>query len=102
MSAEPAPIPIDPESDLGRALDESGGPIIVLRGNQKFRITRVEADDLWANDDPDLISQRLNEVAGKISDQEADRLLELVYRGRREGTRPPNRPRRILSTLIDS
>lgn len=92
MSAEPAPIPIGPESDLGRALDESGGPIIVLRGNQKFRITPIEEDDLWANDDPDLISQRLNEVAGKISDQEADRLLELVYRGRREGTRPPNRP----------
>jgi hypothetical protein len=92
MSAEPAPIAIDPESELGRALDETGGPIIVLRGNKKFRVTRVEEDDLWASYDPDLVLQRLNEVAGKISDQEADRLLELVYRGRREGTRPPDRP----------
>ena len=92
MIAEPVPIPIDPESELGRALDETSGPIIVQRGAQKFRVTRVEEDDLWANYDPDLVLQRLNEVAGKISDQEADRLLELVYRGRQEGTCPPNRP----------
>lgn len=92
MSAEPAPIAIDPDSELGRALDETDGPITVLRGNKKFRVTRVEEDDLWANYDPELVLKRLNDVAGKISDEEADRLLELVYRGREEGSRPLNRP----------
>lgn len=92
MRAERAPIAIDPDSELGRALDETGGPIIVLRGEKKFRVTRVGEGDPWASYDPALVLQRLNEVAGKISDQEADRLLELVYRGRQEGTRPPDRP----------
>jgi hypothetical protein len=41
MRKEPLTITIDPESELGRALDETdGGPVVLLRGGARFRVTR--------------------------------------------------------------
>src|SRR4051812_48049463 len=38
MAKEPLTITIDPESDLGRALNESyGGPVVLLCGDTRFR-----------------------------------------------------------------
>jgi hypothetical protein len=52
MAKEPLTITVDPDSELGRALEETGDePVVLLRGNARFRVTR-DADDPWAHYDP--------------------------------------------------
>lgn len=51
-------------------------------------------DDDWEGYDPDRVRQVLDEVAGTLSDDEADRMIERIYRAREEGSRPVDRPGR--------
>ena len=92
MAKEPLTITIDPDSELGRALDQTAGePIVLLRNGTRFRVTR-DADDPWANYDPESVLEGLHEIAGTLSPEEGERMKELIYRGREEGTRPITRP----------
>ena len=92
MRQEPLTITIDPDSELGRALDESDGEsLVLLRGTARFRVTR-DPDDPWANYDPESVLEGLREIAGTLSPEEGERMKELIYRGREEGTRPITRP----------
>lgn len=85
-------ITVDPESELGRALEEPDeAPIILVRNGARFRVTR-DPDDPWANYDPEKIREGLKKVAGLLSPEEADRIIENIYRGREEGTCPIDRP----------
>jgi hypothetical protein len=93
MAREPITIAIDPDSELGRVLDETtdGEPVVLLRGRTRFRVIR-EADDPWASYDPESVLEGLQEIAGTLSPEEGERIKELIYRGREEGTRPITRP----------
>jgi hypothetical protein len=92
MAKEPLTITIDPDSELGRALDQTAGePIVLLRNGTRFRVT-LDADDPWANYDPESVLEGLHEIAGTLSPEEGERMKELIYRGREEGTRPITRP----------
>jgi len=92
MVKEPLTITIDPDSELGRALDQTAGePIVLLRNGTRFRVT-LDADDPWANYDPESVLEGLHEIAGTLSPEEGERMKELIYRGREEGTRPITRP----------
>ena len=92
MANEPLTITVDPESELGRALGEPDeAPIILIRDGARFRVTR-DPDDPRANYDPEKIRAGLKKVAGLLSPEEADRIIENIYRGREEGTRPIDRP----------
>jgi hypothetical protein len=92
MTKEPFTITIDPDSELGRALEEtSGEPVVLLRGGTRFRVIR-EAEDPWATYDPAKVRAGLKKVAGLLSPEEGDRIIETIYRGREEGTRPITRP----------
>jgi hypothetical protein len=92
MAKEPLTITIDPDSELGRALDQTAGePIVLLRNGTRFRVT-LDADDPWANYDPESVLEGLHEIAGTLSAEEGERMKELIYRGREEGTRPITRP----------
>ena len=92
MTKEPLTITIDPDSELGRALDETDGePVVLVRGSTRFRVTR-DPDDPWANYDPESVLAGLHEIAGTLSPEEGARMKELIYRGREEGTRPLTRP----------
>ena len=92
MAKEPLTITIDPDSELGRALDETDGePVVLLRGTTRFRVTR-DPDDPWAGYDPESVLQGLQEIAGTLAPAEGERMKELIYRGREEGTRPISRP----------
>jgi hypothetical protein len=92
MAKEPLTITIDPDSKLGRALDQTAGePIVLLRNGTRFRVT-LDADDPWANYDPESVLEGLHEIAGTLSAEEGERMKELIYRGREEGTRPITRP----------
>jgi hypothetical protein len=92
MAKAPLTITIDPNSELGRALDDAKGePVVLLRGAARFRVIR-EADDPWATYDPARLRAGLERVAGLLSPEEGDRIIEEIYRGREEGTRPITRP----------
>jgi hypothetical protein len=92
MANPPVTITIDADSELGRALDEAEGEsIVLLRGKARFRVTR-DADDPWADYDPARLRAGLKKVAGLLSPEEGDRIIEDIYRGREEGTRPIDRP----------
>ena len=92
MTKEPRTITIDPDSELGRALDEfDGSPIVLERNGMRFRVAR-EPDDPWANYDPENVRAALRAVAGTLTPDEGERLKELISRGREQGTRPIDRP----------
>jgi hypothetical protein len=92
MRKEPLTITIDPDSELGRALDAStGSPVVLVRGSSRFHVTRDPADP-WATYDPEQVLDGLHEIAGTLSPDEGERMKALVYRGREEGTRPLTRP----------
>ena len=94
MRKEPLTITIDPDSELGRALEEretGGEPVILLRGGTRFRVTR-DPDDPWADYDPEKLRAGLKKVTGLLSPEEGERMKDLIYRGREEGTRPIDRP----------
>jgi hypothetical protein len=92
MAKEPLTIMIDPDSELGLALAETDGELVVLlRDGTRFRVTR-EPNHLWANYDPESVLEGLHEIAGTLSPAEGERIKELIYRGREEGTRPITRP----------
>jgi hypothetical protein len=85
-------IMIDPDSELGKALAEpDNAPIILVRNGARFRVTR-DPEDPWANYDPEKVRAGLKKVAGLLSPEEGDRIIEAIYRGREEGTRPIERP----------
>ena len=86
-------INVDPTSELGRALaaaDET--PVLLDSAGRVYRVTPTELDDHWAGYDPARIKAGLKRYAGLITPTEAERMKELVYRGREEGTRPLDRP----------
>lgn len=91
MAKEPLMITIDPDSELGRALDASpGNPVVLVRGSSRFHVTR-DPSDPWATYDPEQVLDGLHEIAGTLSPDEGERMKALVYRGREEGTRPLTR-----------
>ncbi len=103
MVAEPKVIVVDPESELGRALGDAGGaPIVLQRGTTRFRLVEMlpadrsqaetDREAIWASYDPEAIRKGLEEVAGLITPEEGERMKEMIYRAREEGTRPIDRP----------
>lgn len=92
MRKESLTITIDPESALGRALDASAEELVVLvRGEARFRVTR-EVVDPWATYDPATLRADLKTVAGLLSPEDSERIIQAIYHGREEGTRPITRP----------
>lgn len=92
MAKEPLTITVDPESELGRALDATEDePVVLVRGRSRFRVVR-DRDDPWAHYDPAKLRAGLKKVAGLLTPEEGERIVETIYRGREEGTRPLNRP----------
>lgn len=70
--------------------DAAEGPVILERGEERFCLSR--ADDLFAGYDPERVRDGLRRFAGTISAEDGERMKELIYRGREDGTRPPDRP----------
>lgn len=92
MANEPLTIKVDPDSELARALDEAAAtPVVLERNGTRYRVSPEDADP-WANYDPAKLRASLRQAAGTITPEEGERLKELIYRGREEGTRPLDRP----------
>jgi hypothetical protein len=92
MPNEPLTITIDPDSELGQALDETdGSSVVLLHNGARFRVNR-DPDDPWVNYDPEKVRAGLRKFGGMISPEKGERIKEAIYRGREEGTRPLDRP----------
>lgn len=78
----------DPESELGQALDEAATVIVVLlKGGERFRVT-PETVDPWAHYDPARLRAGLEKIDGLLTPEEAEQMVDRIYRAREEGSRP--------------
>ena len=85
-------IHVDPDSELVRALKEADATPVVLESNAvQFRVTRG-ADDIWAGYHPERLLATVRAAAGTLTPEEGKERKEMIYRGRKEGSRPPDRP----------
>jgi hypothetical protein len=94
MVAARKPIKVTPESDLIRLLENAAEePLLLEKDGVVYRLSVAETtDDLWAGYDPERSRRILREMAGSITPEEGERIKELIYRGREQGTRDANRP----------
>lgn len=92
MLRERKPITIDPDSELGRALDEAPeAPVVLEKNGVRYSVSRENSGAR-----PDMSEEQyrtvLDETLGSWSDIDADTLIADIYRWREEGTRPADRP----------
>jgi hypothetical protein len=94
MVAAHKPIKVTEGSDLVQLLDRAvAEPVLLEKDGIVFRLSRAdEIEDIWAGYDPERVRAGLRAMSGIISAEEAERMKALVYRGREEGTRSPDRP----------
>jgi hypothetical protein len=92
MTAEAKPIKITPDIRVAELLEQAdAAPLVLEQNGVRYRLSREE-EDLWANYDPEAFLAALNEAAGTWADVDADVLVQDIYRWRREGSRPADRP----------
>lgn len=91
MASAAQTIHVDPDSELGHALAEGTEPVFLESAGARFRVVRT-ADDIWSGYDPERLLASVRAAAGTLTPEEGEELKELIYRGREEGMRPPDRP----------
>lgn len=81
-------ITLDPGSELAIALNEADEkPVVLVSNGARFKVSRAE-DDFRDDYDPKAFREALRAAAGTFTPEEGERLKELIYRGREEGTKP--------------
>ena len=79
-------------TDWPKLLDEAANtPLRLERDGVVYRLSR-EDEDIWAGYDPERVREGLRLFASTLTPEEGERLKELIYRGREEGTRPIDHP----------
>jgi hypothetical protein len=91
MSTEPRVIYVGPDSELGKALENGDQEIVLISGDERFKISR-DTTDPRGDFDYEAFRRALSEISGLISPEEAERRKEQLYRWREEGSRPITRP----------
>lgn len=92
MAIATKPVTVTETTNWPKLLDEAArSPVRIERGGVVYRLIR-EDDDIWAGYDPERVREGLRLFAGTLTPEEGERLKELIYRGREEGTRPIDRP----------
>lgn len=101
MTREPKTIEVKPGSELDQLLEEASGKSLVLvRNGVRYRLDREDKDP-WADYDPEKVRAGMRAAAGRWTGMDAETFREYVYRGREEGTRPPDRPLNLWLSAID-
>lgn len=80
-------IPIDKNSELGKALDEAraaGQPVVLEVNGYSYRfLAQPQAvGDPWRDYDPARVKRALAESAGSLKGIDRDRLLKEIYEAR--------------------
>ncbi len=84
-------IHVEPDSELGRLLDQVDGTPLLLEKDGVHYILSREDEARPAMSDAEY-QRILDETIGSWSDVDAEALIDYIYRGREEGTRPADRP----------
>jgi hypothetical protein len=96
VASKPTKIKVPADSDLARALKAAGSdPVVVESNGELYRLDRMEkepAEDIWAGYDPEKVRDAIDRYAGTITQEEADAWIADLYRARKEGSRPADRP----------
>ncbi len=86
------PVKLTSESDLMRLLDEAdlSSPVLLERRGVVYRLSTVN-DGEEIDDEPDAeeVLRILDETVGSWADLDVDKMIEDIYRWRREGSREP-------------
>lgn len=88
MGTEIQVIKVMPGSELDRLIDELGGETALLERNGSYY--RLEHE--WTPVSDEEYLRILDETVGSWADIDTDRLIEDIYRWRREGSRYPIDP----------
>lgn len=91
MSTKPHVIHIDPDSELGRALENGEREVVLISRNKTFSVS-PDSDTSDSGTDSERFLRALHKIAGSITPEEAERWKEHIYRAREEGSRPITRP----------
>ncbi len=84
MVAERTIVAVEPDSELGRILDQAtSGNVVLERGGERFRIVRErpgiagrpDEDDPFANYDPERAQAAWASIAGILRGVDADALI---------------------------
>jgi len=90
---ESSTILVEPGTELAELLDKaSTAPVLLEKGGTRFRLAAEECEDMWADYDPDKVVGAIDKLAGSLSDGDADALVAAIYKARKEGSRPSDRP----------
>ena len=85
MLIEPRRIPIAPNSELARFLDEGGETPVLLEKNGKlYRLTEEPEADIWAGYDPKRAQAALRKSAGALRDVDREELLADIHSAREQ------------------
>ena len=85
MSTAPRVIHIEPDSELGRALENDEQEVVLVSGNKNYTVSPGSSTS-GRKFDPERFRRMLNDVAGSITPEEAERWKEHIYRAREEGS----------------
>ena len=76
MIAEPKVIPVPPDSELARVLDEAAaGNVVLETAGKRFRVV-PERDDPFAGYDPEHVRKALDRSFGSLKGLDVDAFLE--------------------------
>ena len=85
-------IRIEPDSELGRLLEEAGDmPVVLEKNGERYRLTR-EAKPIWSDYDAEAVKAAVRKTAGAWADLDTARLIADLYHARETGSRPTTRP----------
>jgi hypothetical protein len=93
-------IDIHPESETALIIQEAQSePVVLVLNGKRFRLEAehpsqddVTDEELWTSYNPDRVLEGLHAAAGSWKDVDGERLKEDIYRWRREGSRPFEKP----------
>jgi hypothetical protein len=87
-------IEIAPDSETARLLEQvNGESVLEIKDGARFRVVRERAaskpgvHEPEGGYDPQRLIRTMHEIAGLFSEEEAERIKEYIYQGRRAGSR---------------
>ncbi len=89
MAKEPKRIKIARGTEVARLLEEAAAaPLLLEKDGEIYRLNRAEAEDVWAEYDPEKVREALTKYAGSWKDIDTEAFKAFIYRAREEGTKP--------------
>lgn len=88
MAIEPRRIHVEPDTEIGRLLDEARRrPLLLEKDGVLYCISEASDEDVRADYDPERTLRALERSAGALKGVDRDELLEDIYAAREQDSR---------------